>query len=269
MFGILRQDGAYFSIYGGIGSTLALTDQTGTPLVRYTYDPFGNTQSTNPAIPNPFQFTSRENDGAGLYYYRQRYYSPVLHRFLSEDPIGLLGGENFYRYVLNNPLAFTDPLGLDVTITLYPGALGFAHIGVGVNTSQTTGFYNAPTADPVSVALSLNVTGIVKPDTRQPIHSITIPRSPSQDRAMQAVINQALTDQANGKPRTYNLTKRNCALFVQEVLAAGGLQVPNTKFPRGLMDYLQQRYGPPELSVQGGGGGGGMSNLYLPSVQVP
>jgi len=34
---------------------------------------------------NPFQYTGRENDGTGLYYYRAQYYAPKLHRFLSED----------------------------------------------------------------------------------------------------------------------------------------------------------------------------------------
>jgi len=87
VFGFLRQDGVYFSIYDGIGSTLALTNQSGAPAVQYTYEPFGMTQSSNPSFANPFQFTGRENDGTGLVYYRARYYSPYLSRFLTEDPL--------------------------------------------------------------------------------------------------------------------------------------------------------------------------------------
>lgn len=64
------------------------------------------------ASTNPVQYTGRENDGTGLYYYRNRYYSPLLSRFVSEDPIGLAGGINTYSYVENNPLSFTDPEGL-------------------------------------------------------------------------------------------------------------------------------------------------------------
>jgi RHS repeat-associated protein len=37
---------------------------------------------------NPAQYTGRENDGTGLYYYRGRYYSPTLQRFASQDPLG-------------------------------------------------------------------------------------------------------------------------------------------------------------------------------------
>jgi uncharacterized protein RhaS with RHS repeats len=45
-------------------------------------------------------------------YYRARYYEPKVGRFISEDPIGLLGSANFYAYVGNSPTLWTDPLGL-------------------------------------------------------------------------------------------------------------------------------------------------------------
>jgi RHS repeat-associated protein len=45
-------------------------------------------------------------------YYRARYYDPKLGRFISEDPIGFDGGENFYRYVEGSPVNRTDPMGL-------------------------------------------------------------------------------------------------------------------------------------------------------------
>ncbi|MBJ7313520.1 RHS repeat-associated core domain-containing protein, partial [Rugamonas sp. CCM 8940] len=64
------------------------------------------------AVDNPFQYTGRENDGTGLYYYRARYYAPALGRFISSDPIGLDGGGNTYAYANENPLMYTDSLGL-------------------------------------------------------------------------------------------------------------------------------------------------------------
>ncbi|MGH7345566.1 MAG: RHS repeat-associated core domain-containing protein, partial [Candidatus Rokuibacteriota bacterium] len=72
--------------------------------------------ASNPAFPNPLQFTGRENDGiAGLYYYRARYYHPGLQRFISEDPLGFVGGDpNLYAYVFNRPTILRDPSGLDV-----------------------------------------------------------------------------------------------------------------------------------------------------------
>ena len=92
-------------------STVALASGTGQTPVQYTYDPFGNTTVSGNSS-NSFQFTGRENDGTGLYFYRARYYSPALQRFISEDPIGFSGGsENLYAYAFNNPLYFTDATG--------------------------------------------------------------------------------------------------------------------------------------------------------------
>ena len=94
----------------------------GDSVTEYTYDSFGLVSATNAGFPNPFQFTGRENDGlAGLYYYRARYYSPTLHRFIGEDPFGLASGDiNAFAYVLNNPLGFSDPFGLKVVLQTAP-----------------------------------------------------------------------------------------------------------------------------------------------------
>jgi RHS repeat-associated protein len=54
-----------------------------------------------------------EDDGTGLFYNRARYYMPGCGKFISEDPIGLLGGlANGYQYVSGNPIMFRDPFGL-------------------------------------------------------------------------------------------------------------------------------------------------------------
>ncbi|MBI3021009.1 MAG: RHS repeat-associated core domain-containing protein, partial [Candidatus Omnitrophica bacterium] len=97
---------------------------------RYVYDSFGTPTILGPgpdgvmdtaddtpiacsAYGNPYLFTGREYDcESGLYYYRSRYYDPRTGRFLQEDPVGFLGGVNFYTYASNNPIIFSDPLGL-------------------------------------------------------------------------------------------------------------------------------------------------------------
>jgi RHS repeat-associated protein len=45
-------------------------------------------------------------------YYRARYYDQNVGRFLSEDPARFGGGFDFYAYVKNDPIDFTDPTGL-------------------------------------------------------------------------------------------------------------------------------------------------------------
>ena len=95
-----------------LGSTVALTDPSGAVKTSYTYEPFGKTTATGETNANPLRYTSREDDGTGLYYYRARYYHPGLQRFISEDPAGFAAGDtNLYTYVGNNPTNLTDPSG--------------------------------------------------------------------------------------------------------------------------------------------------------------
>ena len=96
----------------GIGSTLALTDDAGATATSFTYEPFGATSLSGEATANPAQFTGRESDLTGLYYYRARYYDPVIQRFASEDPLGFAAGDqNLYAYVFDDPTDLTDPSG--------------------------------------------------------------------------------------------------------------------------------------------------------------
>ena len=55
-----------------------------------------------------------------MHYNRFRYYDPDIGRFVTLDPIGLLGGTNLYAYA-PNPIGWVDPLGLssdDCDLTL-------------------------------------------------------------------------------------------------------------------------------------------------------
>lgn len=85
-------------------------DASGNVATTYSFDPFGNTTLAGATNTNAFQYTGRENEGNGLYFYRARYYSSVLGRFVNEDPAG--EGQNFYTYADDDPIDFSDPLGL-------------------------------------------------------------------------------------------------------------------------------------------------------------
>jgi RHS repeat-associated protein len=97
-----------------LGSVTALTDENGVVKTTYNYDPFGQVAASGEASSNPFQFAGREHDvGTDLLFERNRYYSFDLQRYISEDPIGMAGGDvNYYVRVVNNPVNFVDPLGL-------------------------------------------------------------------------------------------------------------------------------------------------------------
>ncbi len=83
----------------GLRSVVSLTDESATVRAEYRYGPFGQTEPVGNDRGNSFQFTGRENDETGLYYYRFRYYHPKLSRFIGEDPLRVLRGANLNRYV--------------------------------------------------------------------------------------------------------------------------------------------------------------------------
>ncbi|WP_343205567.1 MULTISPECIES: RHS repeat-associated core domain-containing protein [unclassified Pseudoxanthomonas] len=101
-----------------------------------------------------------------MYYYRARYYSPSISRFIAEDPVGLSGGDNVYSYVEGNPIIYVDPLGLwKVTLSLFKGIGGAIFFGndeasggfVGIRAGKGFGggilyepLGTAPGADPCS-----------------------------------------------------------------------------------------------------------------------
>lgn len=105
--------GARSFLTDALGSSIALADSTGTLQTQYTFDPFGNTTTSGGATTNSFAYTGRELDATELYFYRARYYNPLVQRFISEDPSDILGGINLYAYAGDNPIRFRDPLGLN------------------------------------------------------------------------------------------------------------------------------------------------------------
>jgi RHS repeat-associated protein len=105
---------AYY-LSDALGSIVGLAGPTGAVPTTYTYEPYGTTTVAGTASASPLGFTGRENDSTGtlsLYNYRARAYSPTLHRFLTEDPVGFAGSDfNLFRYTANEPTNITDPLG--------------------------------------------------------------------------------------------------------------------------------------------------------------
>ncbi|MEA1952118.1 MAG: RHS repeat-associated core domain-containing protein, partial [Planctomycetota bacterium] len=79
------------------------------------YDAYGNKLSETNAVDHLFAYTGRMFDEAtGLQDNLNRWYDPEVGRWMSEDPIGFMGGdENLYRYVGNEPGNGFDQSGLE------------------------------------------------------------------------------------------------------------------------------------------------------------
>jgi RHS repeat-associated protein len=108
-----RVTNVYYVHNDHLGTPQVMTDENATVVWRATYDPFGKALVTVSAselnVRFPGQYFDQET---GLHYNHYRYYDPEIGRYLMADPIGLHGGLNTYIYALNNPVFYTDPLGL-------------------------------------------------------------------------------------------------------------------------------------------------------------
>jgi len=110
------------------GSVTTIFNSAGQVVNQYQYLPFGEMQSVteNPEVPNRIRYVGRELESqTGLYYNNARWYDPTLHRFISEDPIGIQGGTNLYSYVENDPVNYDDPTGLDKCYEIYQNLESF------------------------------------------------------------------------------------------------------------------------------------------------
>ncbi len=103
----------YFTDQVGTIEKVAKDNSTGEIKEQRTYDVFGNLINRTGENTTPIGFQSKYYDTeSGLYYYYHRYYDPKTGRFITEDPIGISGGLNLYRFVNNNPVNYVDPWGL-------------------------------------------------------------------------------------------------------------------------------------------------------------
>ncbi len=102
--------------YDGFGSVRQLTDSTGAVTDTCDYDAWGNAVSVTGATPNVYRYRGEQYDAdLNLYYFRARYFNPLMGRFLSRDPAEGKTADSRtlhrYLYAAGDPVDLIDPSG--------------------------------------------------------------------------------------------------------------------------------------------------------------
>jgi RHS repeat-associated protein len=124
----------YFYIKNLQGDVVSIANASGTIVVNYEYDAWGNCISVidNSGIGiaelNPIRYRSYYYDTeTGFYYLQSRYYDPAIRRFINADGYvnanGDILGFNMYAYCGNNPVMYVDYTG-EFVITILGVTLG-------------------------------------------------------------------------------------------------------------------------------------------------
>ena len=127
----------YYFVLNLQGDVVALLNASGTKVVEYTYDAWGNILTTTGALAstlgqqNALRYRGYVFDQeTGLYYLQSRYYNPKIGRFINADAFPSTGqgltGNNMFAYCGNNPVCRQDGFG-----TFWEAVLGAA-LGGGI-----------------------------------------------------------------------------------------------------------------------------------------
>ena len=138
--GLEYKGNTYYYIYNLQGDVVGLVNSSGTSVVSYTYDAWGNPESTTGSMAstlgaaNPFRYRSYYFDTeSGLYYLMSRYYDPVVGRFIAADVVvdnANILGTNIFVYCWNNPISLSDSTGKS------PEALAIIDLGEEIASSS-------------------------------------------------------------------------------------------------------------------------------------
>ena len=163
----------------GLGSTRVLTDASGGVVSTYDYDAYGELINSTGVVENKYLFAGEQFDEAlGDYYNRARYYDAATGRFTRKDDYeGRLGEPltlHKYIYAHDNPISFTDPLGLfslslhaqiaiaSIISTSYVAIWGYDHW-----IRKNSGKKQFETSDEAAIAVLKMINPVSKKENRE------------------------------------------------------------------------------------------------------
>ena len=131
-----QDEGQYLAYFHNdqIGIPREMTDIHGNLLWYGEYTAWGRLKKDERVYKNahqPFRLQNQYFDEeTGLHYNLMRYYEPEAGRFVNQDPIGLLGGSNLYRFA-PNAQGWTDPSGFIAMALVFLPEIGAALTALG------------------------------------------------------------------------------------------------------------------------------------------
>jgi RHS repeat-associated protein len=220
-------NGTLFYHQDGLGTVTDLTDSAGAPAKSYSYDAYGNILESPGAVDQPYTYTGRELDSeTGLYYYRARYYDAQIGKFTQRDPIGRVGGNNYYEYALGDPTLHFDPFGLKAQVVIWApvgiGTSSFGHVSTNINGTTYSFGPNGMTNEPTPVF-----------DQRNSFRS-----SLGLDLNLTVEQEKALDECLKRDQPEYNFLTNNCGAPVQRCLNWMGYDIGQVLTPAQLYESM-------------------------------
>ena len=243
----------YFYVKNAQGDVTGLVNASGTRVVSYTYDAWGNLLTTTGSLAttlgeqNPLRYRGYVYDTeTGLYYLQSRYYNPTWGRFINADGYLSAGGEfasnNMFAYCENNPVVRKDNEG-----EFWNFVIGAAVGGLisGITTYVRTGSLKQAAVSAVVGAISGAVAASGLPFLAQV--AITMAVTAGGDVASQVVENREVQRTRASRGQTAEKTKINWRRTLKNTTVAGGLAIAGTGVG-SLVSYQQMSIGKTLLS---------------------
>jgi RHS repeat-associated protein len=113
-------DNIYLPLYDYLGNIIKLISTVDDEMISLPLPhPYG--EHLNQDTPTAWSFAGKHYDKeTGLVYFGARYYAPLLHKWISPDPLGNIQSDDLYQYCFHNPLKYIDPDGKFAAVLLIP-----------------------------------------------------------------------------------------------------------------------------------------------------